>query len=892
MFFLLSILGNAQAETELKFESAAFFGDKGGQFGNTIDLGEDRLYVAGAETSSNSKSLSVSYTLPPTGSPLSSFLWQYEPTSSDLFNDIAVTSEGLYFAGRSVPKTGAVLGTVEKFPLQASGTAAPSWTAKPQYFTGNQDGTLQALIVVEKSIYVTGNTSSSPKNSTAVLAKYDMNGQMVWSKTLGEQKDQNKSAGTALAELNGFIYVAGYTGSGDKKVEFGNIPLHLTIWKYDSSGKQIWVKKDSKLYINDVKDEVKADIAASEGYLYVTALKNKDKAGSILILKLDPDSKAVWNAEWPAKSEDKIATSNPRVTTGRTDRIYVAGQTEQKSTKEAGVFILEMDKTYGSILASHNYGETNVVEKILDMKAHTTGDVFLVGSKVSMGKSKDKKPADSDLMLLRFILLSVTEVTIDINPVTSKDPNAKKNKEKEKKNTIPVAILSAAKFNAPVDVKQSSLTFGRTGNEANWDSCTMKDVNGDGKLDLLCYFKNQIRFQDKLTDVIRAGDKEGILKGQAISGVRLRGVDSTSNLEEIIPVAPVVEKPAPTLKKPTPEAVSPKPVPATPLVSQPVVLTSAPAPSSPGPVAPTPIQPLITESVAQAPAQPISTPTPAPQPAPNPSSTEPIVLTTQVVVPTAQPTPSLSSAPTVSPTTLVSYPTASIPVQPTLIPSSPALTSAPAPITEPTASTTQPISTLSSSGPILTPALTSEPIASTTTQPALTATTSSTAPKFFIPPMPTKDPAPPPMVTPGAAPQEIRPVMHSTINNPNREPTYGKILRSDATAEPTSEENTKPAEPARDPSLKSDSTGLAWAYRDMGKEAMKKGQPSQAIDYYKEALQHDPKSSEIHNYLGLALFETGKLEEAKTHFTEALQLNPNDALARTNLEMVLLKLKS
>ncbi len=993
-FLLLFVLGNAQAETELKFESAAVFGDSNSQFGNAIDLGENRLYVAGAETLSNSKSLSISYTLPLTGSPLSSFLWQYEPTSSDFFNDIAVTNEGLYFAGRSVPKTGAVLGTLEKFPLQASGTATPSWAVKPQYFKGNQDGTLQALIVVEKSIYVTGNTSSSPKNSTAVLAKYDTKGQMVWSKTLGEQKDQNKSAGTALAELNGFIYVAGYAGSGGKKVELNDIPLNLTIWKYDSSGKQIWVKKDSKLYIKDAEDEVKVDMAASEGYLYVTALKNKNEEGSVLILKLDPDSNSIWDAEWPAKSEDKIALGNPRVTAGSADRIYVAGQAGQESAKEVGVFILEVDKEYGSILASHDYGETNVAEKILGMKARTTGDVFLVGSKVSMGKSKD-----SDLMLLRFIPLPVTEVTIDINPVISKDPNAKKNKEKVKKNTIPVAILSAAKFNAPVDVKQSSLTFGRTGNEANWDSCTMKDVNGDGKLDLLCYFKNQIRFQGKLTDVIQEGDAKGVLKGQATSGARLRGMKSISDVMEII--SPVVEEPAPLLEEPTPKttptssgpapkAVSPEPVPATPLVSQPVAPTSAPAPPSPEPVAPTSIQKTTQPAPALSNAEPIVLTTTLVAQTAEPNSvspsTEPIVskpiLTSEPastlpisepIAPMMSPSPLISapkvestsipsnSEPTSTPTSLISEPVATTPailtttnaepiltpyiseptvppttettsttttssepstptispsplisapkVESTSIPLSTESTSAPAPITEPMTSTTQPISTFSSSGPILTPALTSEPIASTTTQPSsiapsttaqpmLTTTTHSTSiptstfsPKLFIPPMPTRNQTPPPTATPSAQPQEIRPVTSSAIKNFNGEPTYGKMLRSDAAAEPMSEEDTEPAEPARDPSLKSDSTGLAWAYRDMGKEAMRKGQSAQAIDYYKEALQHDPKSSEIHNYLGLALFETGKLEEAKAQFTEALELNPDDALARTNLEMVLLKLK-
>ena len=77
----------------------------------------------------------------------------------------------------------------------------------------------------------------------------------------------------------------------------------------------------------------------------------------------------------------------------------------------------------------------------------------------------------------------------------------------------------------------------------------------------------------------------------------------------------------------------------------------------------------------------------------------------------------------------------------------------------------------------------------------------------------------------------------------------------------------------------------------MGKEAMRHGKPSKAIDYYKEALQHEPDSAELYNNLGLALLKAGRLEEAKAHFTEAVRLNPKDTSVRTNLEMVLSKMK-
>jgi hypothetical protein len=57
------------------------------------------------------------------------------------------------------------------------------------------------------------------------------------------------------------------------------------------------------------------------------------------------------------------------------------------------------------------------------------------------------------------------------------------------KGTVPVAILSSPIFNALTDPIVSTITFGFTGTERSIESCNTKsgqDVNGDGRLDLIC----------------------------------------------------------------------------------------------------------------------------------------------------------------------------------------------------------------------------------------------------------------------------------------------------------------------------------------------------------------------------------------------------------------------
>ncbi len=84
----------------------------------------------------------------------------------------------------------------------------------------------------------------------------------------------------------------------------------------------------------------------------------------------------------------------------------------------------------------------------------------------------------------------------------------------------PVAILSTSTFNATAQVNQSSLTFGRTGDEPSFAFCSgAEDVNGDGLPDLVCHFTTtQTGFQQ--------GDTTAVLKGKTTSGRQLMGTDT------------------------------------------------------------------------------------------------------------------------------------------------------------------------------------------------------------------------------------------------------------------------------------------------------------------------------------------------------------------------------
>ncbi len=70
---------------------------------------------------------------------------------------------------------------------------------------------------------------------------------------------------------------------------------------------------------------------------------------------------------------------------------------------------------------------------------------------------------------------------------------------------------------------RTSLTFGSTGDERSLVSCNpdSQDVNGDGLPDLVCRFYTQeVAFQ--------TGDTAGVLKGQTVTGIPIRGSNPVS----------------------------------------------------------------------------------------------------------------------------------------------------------------------------------------------------------------------------------------------------------------------------------------------------------------------------------------------------------------------------
>ncbi len=78
-------------------------------------------------------------------------------------------------------------------------------------------------------------------------------------------------------------------------------------------------------------------------------------------------------------------------------------------------------------------------------------------------------------------------------------------------------------------------------------------------------------------------------------------------------------------------------------------------------------------------------------------------------------------------------------------------------------------------------------------------------------------------------------------------------------------------------------------YNNLGVALAETGKVDEAIDHYKKALELSPRYADAHNNLGEALARRGRLSEAIAHFENAIQLDSELGVAHANLGAALLQ---
>lgn len=175
--------------------------------------------------------------------------------------------------------------------------------------------------------YLIGGYVSKGEDMDLWLIKTDEDGNVVWSRTYGGNKDDTSYARNCFQTSDGYIMV-GVTSS------FGSGKNDVWVVKTDNSGNMIW----NRTYGGKGEDRIWSMDKTADGYL-LCITKNYGgtfkETGDIWIVKIDENGDMLWNQTFGGKKEDRgyyVEATN--------DGGYiVAGRTESFSSSSDGWLI-------------------------------------------------------------------------------------------------------------------------------------------------------------------------------------------------------------------------------------------------------------------------------------------------------------------------------------------------------------------------------------------------------------------------------------------------------------------------------------------------------------------------------------------------------------------------
>jgi hypothetical protein len=287
-------------------------------------------------------------------------LWtkKWGEDSCDHFVSIAVDGSNLYIVGHTVDpdikKDGVLL---LKFDLNGNLLWSRTWGGD-SYDYGS------SIAIKGSNIYVVGYTDRSNLNDyDAFVLKYNSDGKLLWEQTWGGNL---RDCANAISMDDSDIYIVGQTKN------FNGSFTGAFILKYDLSGNLLW----NKTWGDSIEGD-KLSIASSESYVYITGSveSSSSKDYDIFLLQYDSNGNRIWNTTWGGNNTEEstsIAIND--------SSIYIAGGTGSYGAGSNDAFILKYDRN-GKLLWNKTWG-TNEPEWITAI-ALDISNIYAVGIEVN-----------------------------------------------------------------------------------------------------------------------------------------------------------------------------------------------------------------------------------------------------------------------------------------------------------------------------------------------------------------------------------------------------------------------------------------------------------------------------------------------------------------------------
>lgn len=291
---------------------------------------------------------------------------------------------------------------------KVSYTQIPNWQWAKSIGGIGMDRPLSTCVDAAGNLYLAGYFYSSTLvfgadtlvnmgGSDIFLSKYDVNGNILWAKSMGGSKEDNAMSIAVDAADN--LYVAGSFESStinfDSTVLTNVGECNLFLTKYDSSGNVLWAKSTG----GSVCDEAKTVAVDAIGNIYLAGIFSSPllkfglftltNTGNInfFLTKYSPDGNVLWALSNGGTGSDEARS----VAVDAIGDIYLAGTNRSPililgsdtlmNAGESDIFLAKYNANGNVLWATSAAGVFNDFDPFI--AAESSGNVYLTGSFVS-----------------------------------------------------------------------------------------------------------------------------------------------------------------------------------------------------------------------------------------------------------------------------------------------------------------------------------------------------------------------------------------------------------------------------------------------------------------------------------------------------------------------------
>ncbi|MFN8258401.1 MAG: SBBP repeat-containing protein [Bacteroidales bacterium] len=292
--------------------------------------------------------------------------------------------------------TGAV---ISLFAITANSQTNLVWGK--QFGTDKNEYVMNHVVDQHGNIYISGTTSGKMNGTNygqndGFISKIDSSGNLLWSKQFGTAEDEDIQ--WSAIDNKGCIYITGYTNGDLNGKSAGK--EDILVAKYNSDGKMLW----SKQLGTDSTDMGKGIFADNKGNVYITGLtlgklgKSSFGKSDGFIIKLDGNGKLLFTNQFGTPGDD---CSNA-ITGDNKSTIYTCGTTwgdlGSKSKGFIDVFITRITEN-GNLIKYDQFGSEGF-DIAMAIKTDKENNIYVGGT--TSGNFANQQLGEGDCFLVKM----------------------------------------------------------------------------------------------------------------------------------------------------------------------------------------------------------------------------------------------------------------------------------------------------------------------------------------------------------------------------------------------------------------------------------------------------------------------------------------------------------